>query len=113
MATHLKFMLLVFNEKKDGKCSVSLRITKDRKRKYLKTGLYSTSEQWDEEQGRFISNRKIVPKHEALNSQLSELEAKALKVMRDFEFKNIDWTLNQFEDAFLNQSKKEKFTIIT
>jgi hypothetical protein len=36
MATYLKFILLIFNEKKDGKSSVSLRVTKNRKRKYLK-----------------------------------------------------------------------------
>jgi integrase len=29
-------------------------------------------------------------------------------VMRDFDFNDIDWTLNQFEDAFLNHSKKGK-----
>ena len=55
MAAHHKYILLPYNEKKDGKCSVSLRITKDRIRKYLKTGLFAAPEQWDDEQGRFIT----------------------------------------------------------
>jgi len=108
MATHQKYILLPYNERKDGKCSVSLRITRDRQRKYLKTGLFASPEQWDDKQGRFINNKKIEPKCREFNAILSEMEAKTIMVMRDFEFKSIDWTLNQFEDAFLNQSKKGK-----
>jgi integrase len=85
-----------------------MRITKDRKRKYLKTGLFATPEQWDDEQGRFLNNKKIVPNCKEYNAILSELEVKAITVMRDFEFNKIDWTLNQFEDTFLNHSKKGK-----
>ncbi len=108
MAALYKFILLPYNERKDGTLSVSLRITKDRKRKYFRTGLVSKPEQWDEEQGRYISNKKIEPKFKEYNAKLSELEVKVNTVVRDFEFKQIDWTLNQFEDAFLNQSKKGK-----
>lgn len=42
---HYKFMLLEYNAGKDGKTAVTLRITKDRKRKYIKTGLLATPEQ--------------------------------------------------------------------
>ncbi|KAA6308961.1 hypothetical protein EZS27_039466, partial [termite gut metagenome] len=55
MATLYKFILLPYNKRKDGTLSVSLRITKDRKRKYFKTGLVAAPEQWDEEQGRYLN----------------------------------------------------------
>jgi integrase len=106
MATLYKFILLPYNERKDGTLSVSLRITKDRKRKYFKTGLVAAPEQWDEEQGRYLNSKKINPKYKEYNAKLSELEVRINNVLRDFEINRIDWTLNQFEDAFLNHSKK-------
>ncbi|KAA6313255.1 Tyrosine recombinase XerD, partial [termite gut metagenome] len=103
-----KFILLPFNARKNGKLSVSLKVTKNRKRKYIKTGLAASPEQWDEEQDRFVSNKKLEPQYKDYNALLSEIEAKAISILRDFEFKKIDWTLNQFEDAFLNHAKKGK-----
>ncbi|KAA6326019.1 hypothetical protein EZS27_024830 [termite gut metagenome] len=101
-------VLLPFNARKDGKLSVSLKVTKNRKRKYIKTGLAASPEQWDEKQDRFVSNKKLEPQYKDYNALLSEIEAKAISILRDFEFKKIDWTLNQFEDAFLNHAKKGK-----
>jgi integrase len=104
--THYKFILLEYNTGKDGKTAVTLRITKDRKRKYIRTGLVATPEEWDTEQERFVSNKKLVPKFKQYNSKLSELETRINLVIRDFEVASVDWTLNQFEDAFLNRSSK-------
>ena len=59
---HYKFMLLEYNAGKDGKTAVTLRITKDRKRKYIKTGLLATIEQWNSENDRFVADKKLVPK---------------------------------------------------
>lgn len=101
-----KFILLEYNFNKEGKTAVTLRITKDRKRKYIKTGMNSTVEQWDAEQGRFVANKKIMPKFRAYNLKLSELETRAYDIIRDFELNHIDWTLNQFEDSFLSNSSK-------
>lgn len=101
-----KFILLEYNSDKEGKTAVTLRITKDRKRKYIRTGMSSTTEQWDAEQGRFVANKKIMPKFRAYNLKLSELETRAYDIIRDFELNHIDWTLNQFEDSFLNNSNK-------
>ncbi|KAA6339140.1 Tyrosine recombinase XerD [termite gut metagenome] len=108
MVLYYKFILLPFNARKDGKLSVSLKVTKNRKRKYIKTGLAASPEQWDEKQDRFVSNKKLEPQYKDYNALLSEIEAKAISILRDFEFKKIDWTLNQFEDAFLNHAKKGK-----
>ena len=42
------------------------------------------------------------------NAFLNVQETKAKDVINEFERNKIDWTLNQFEDAFLNRSKKGK-----
>ena len=101
-----KFILLEYNTKKDGKVAVTLRVTKNRKRKYLNVGLVATPEQWDEKQGRYIIDKKIMPKYRAYNLKLSELETRVNEIIRDFELSYIDWTLNQFEDKFYNHSSK-------
>ena len=44
MATY-KFILFAGNERKDGSFPVSIRITKERKSKLIRTGLVSTKEQ--------------------------------------------------------------------
>ena len=105
---HYKFMLLEYNAGKDGKTAVTLRITKDRKRKYIKTGLLATIEQWNSENDRFVADKKLVPKFKEYNAKLSELETRVNAVLRDFEADRIDWTLNQFEDAFVGRTSKGK-----
>ncbi|GHV49061.1 tyrosine recombinase [Bacteroidia bacterium] len=103
-----KFVLFSGSERIDGSYPISLRITKDRKYKLIRTGLDATPKEWSEEQERFVNNKKLVPEFKLLNARLSEIEARVNEVIRDFEFKKIDWTLNQFEDAFLNHAKKGK-----
>ena len=103
---HYKFMLLEYNAGKDGKTAVTLRITKDRKRKYIKTGLLATPEQWNTANDRFVTDKKLVPKYKEYNAKLSEIETRVNAVFRDFEVDGIDWTLNQFEDAFVGKISK-------
>lgn len=98
-----KFVLLSFNKRKDGKIAIVLRVTKNRKRKYLKTGLYATSKQWDEQLGRFLPKKKLTPNFRDCNLYLSELEIKAENIIKELEREGKNWTLNQFEDIFLNK----------
>jgi hypothetical protein len=67
-----KFVLFSGSKRLDGSYPVSLRITKDRKSKFIRTGLDATEEEWDENLERFVSSRKLVPEYKALNSRLSE-----------------------------------------
>ena len=107
--THYKFILLEYNIRgKDGKTAVTLRITKDRKRKYIRTGMLASREQWDAEQSRFVCNKKLVPEYMEYNRTLSELEVRVNSIFREYERQNIDWTLNQFENVFLNRESKGK-----
>jgi integrase len=107
MATY-KFILFAGSERKDGSYPISIRITKDRKSKLIRTGLSATKAQWNEKEERFISDKKIVPKFKVWNARLSEIETQINEVFRSFEIDRIDWTLNQFEDSFLNKASKGK-----
>jgi integrase len=68
--------------------------------------LSATEKEWNSELARFVSDKRIVPEYKKLNARLSELEARVNEVMRDFENDRIDWTLNQFEEVFLNKTPK-------
>ena len=103
-----KFVLFSGSKRIDGSYPISIRITKERKSKFIRTGLDTTTEEWDEKQERYVCNKKLVPEYKLLNAKLAELEVRINSVVRDFEYSRIDWTLNQFEDAFLNHTKKEK-----
>jgi len=103
-----KFVLFSGSKRIDGSYPISIRITKERKSKFIRTGLDAMPEEWNEEQERYVSNKKLVPEYKLLNAKLAELEVRINSVVRDFEYSRIDWTLNQFEDAFLNHTKKEK-----
>ena len=107
MATY-KFILFAGSERKDGSYPISIRITKDRKSKLIRTGLSATKAQWNEKEERFISDKKIVPKFKVWNARLSEIETQINEVFRSFEIDRIDWTLNQFEDAFVGKTSKGK-----
>lgn len=101
-----KIFLFSGNIRKDGSFPVSIRITKDRKSKLISTNLSATKKGWDSNSARFVSDKRIVPEYKKLNARLSELEARINEVVRDFENNRIDWTLNQFEEAFLNKTPK-------
>lgn len=105
MATY-KFILFSGSKRKNGSYPVSIRITKDRKCKMIRTGLVSFKEQWNEKEERFIADRKTVPKFKIWNARLSEIETQINQIFRTFEIDRIDWTLNQFEDAFLYKANK-------
>lgn len=108
MAT-FKFVLHTANKRKDGTYPVSLRIIKNMRCKYCSTALYAKREEWDGQTERFISNKKICPMHKEYNARLMELAARTKMIELGFEREGIDWTLNQFEDLFLNRSKQGKF----
>lgn len=97
-------MLLEYNAGKDGKTAVTLRITKNRKRKYIKTDLLATPEQWNTANDRFVTDKKLVPKYKEYNTKLSEIETRVNALFRDFEVDGINWTLNQFEVAFVGEN---------
>jgi integrase len=103
-----KIFLRTFDTNKDGTNPICLRISKSGQKKFIGLNMTATPSQWDEVFGRFKKDKRINPLHEKNNAYLNEQETKAEKTIKDFDENKIDWTLNQFEDAFLNRSKKGK-----
>lgn len=107
MAT-FKFLLYKSNVKRDGLYPVCLRITKNRKLKYISLNMYASEEQWNEEAGRYKKNKRVNPDCEKYNILLNHYEERKDNLVRQFIEDKIDWTLNQFEERFLGASKKGK-----
>lgn len=105
---NIHFILWTHQTKADDTFPIRLRITKDRKVKYISVGLSATEKQWIKEGERFKKDKRLNPNHEKYNALINEYEARAHDVVSEFEKNRIDWTLNQFEDKFLNKAKKGK-----
>ena len=103
-----KIFLRTFDTNKDGTNPICLRIAKNGQKKFIGLSLSATPEQWDENFCRFKKDKRVNPLHDKNNAYLNEQETKAEKTIQDFERNKIDWTLNQFEEAFLNRSKQGK-----
>lgn len=91
---------------KNGSHPVVLKITKNRIRKYFSLNLCATVEQWNYEYSFFKKDKRINPDYEKYNKYINIQVLKAQEVIDDFSRNKVDWTLNQFEEAFLNHSKK-------
>lgn len=105
---NIKFILWVHQQNVDETYPIRLRITRNRRPKYLSFGLTATKKQWDEDAERFKKDKRLTPDHEKYNTLLNEYENRARDIISDFERNRIDWTLNQFEEKFLNKAKKGK-----
>jgi integrase len=105
-----KVILWTHKTLSSGEFSVFLRITKDRKVKYISLGISALPEQWDEQFGRYYEKKKkgvLVHVNSIENNAfLNVQESKAKDVIDEFNRNKIDWTLNQFEHAFLHRSKQ-------
>ena len=107
MAT-FKFLLYKSNIKRDGLYPICLRITKNRKLKYISLDIYAREDQWNDEVARFKKDMRVNPNHEKYNALLNHYEERKDKMVRQFIENRVDWTLNQFEEQFLGVSKRGK-----
>jgi len=89
-------------KKQNGSFPVCLRITHQRKRKYFYLYKDAISKEWNSEQSRF---RKNYPNHKAENQVLLSFESKANKIIRNFVIDDIPFSLDAFEDHFLQKTK--------
>ncbi len=104
-----KLVLHKPNKRKDGTYPISLRIIKNMRTKYFNLGLYTTIEEWDEHAERFKQDKKICPMYKEYNARLLELQARAQALEINFDREGIDWTLEQFKNAFFHKTKQGKF----
>ena len=99
-----------------GLYAIRLRITKDRQRAYFALKIFASDEYWDADNECFIILKNVRDtKQKEENEQrkqynylLSSYKVQAQEVIDGFKRERIDWTLNQFADAFLNKSKHGK-----
>jgi hypothetical protein len=102
----IKIVLFTSKTLADGTSPVMLRITKDGQRKYISLGLSASLKQWDAEQDLFKRDKRLTPEYESYNELLNRKLTKGKDIITDFDKKNIGFTLNQFEDKFVNQSRR-------
>lgn len=109
------------HQKTDGSFPIMLVIRKTGQRKTLNLGISASfvevkkrngsseiKSQWNEKFQRYeVDGRKeLHPDRIKLNNWLDEQSSRCDEIIKDFEKKKIDWTLNQFEQALLNKAKK-------
>ncbi len=95
---------------KDGLYPVMLVLTKNRKRAFVSLGIAATIDSWDETQQQFIilEGRSKAVKEETEqrkkdNALIEKFNQRAIAVTSKFDDKKIDWTFNQFKDAFFQK----------
>lgn len=108
---NLKFILWEHQKNSDDTYPIRLRITRHRKPKYISFGLSATEKQWDKDAQRYKKDKRLTPDHDKYNLLLNEYENRANDIISDFEKLQIDWTLNQFEDRFVNRAKQGKIEL--
>jgi integrase len=100
----------------EGLYAIRLRICKDRQRRYFALKIFADDEYWDVENECFVILKNVRDaKQKEENEQrkqynylLSSYRVQAQEIIDSFRRERIDWTLNQFADAFLNKSKQGK-----
>jgi integrase len=117
MAT-VKIILWKNSLNKEGKYPIKLRINLNNSKKYIGLNENVIPNQWSESIGRLHtkqtkkeSNDKSITVHKnciEINDFLSRQEIKAKEIIQEFDKNKIDWTLSQFEAAFLHRGKKGK-----
>ncbi len=91
----------------NGKYAVYLRVLKNRKRKNISLGLTCEKENFVNEQ--FTKKHK---NYQMENEVLLRTKARALEIIRDFQNKNKDFTLNEFDEKFRKKKKSANVKII-
>jgi integrase len=100
----------------EGLYAIRLRICKDRQRRYFALKIFADDEYWDVENECFVILKNVRDakqkeeneKRKQYNYLLSSYRVQAQEIIDGFRRERIDWTLNQFADAFLNKSKQGK-----
>lgn len=92
----------------NGEYPIFLRITKDRKSKYISLKLSCDISQWNELKSEF---RKSYINYKQMNAALIEIRNRAEKIVSDYLAKGEDITLDEFEALFLNFKLDKRITV--
>lgn len=110
----VNFVIRKDKPNKDGKFAIRLRITKNRIRKYISLNIFADSNYWSDENEVFVIIKSLKGEKQKeqneerknYNKLLERYKVRALDIISEFEREKVDWTLNQFEDRFINRSKQ-------
>lgn len=97
-----------------GLYAIRLRICKNRQRRYFTLKIFADDKYWDANNECFVILKNIRDKKQKEENEqrkqynyiLSSYRVRAQEIINEFQREQIDWTLNQFEEAFLNKSKQ-------
>jgi integrase/recombinase XerD len=92
----------------NGEFPIFLRVTKDRKSKFISLKLSCDNSQWNELKSEF---RKNYTNYKQMNSALVEIRNRAEKIISDYLAKGEDLTLEEFEALFLNFKLDKKISV--
>ena len=102
-----------------GLSAIRLRVCKDRQRKYFTLKIFADDQYWDADNECFVILKNVRDKKQKEENEqrkqynyiLSNYRVRAQEIIDRFNREHIDWTLNQFADAFLHKSKQGKVRI--
>ena len=97
-----------------GLYAIRLRICKNRQRRYFTLKIFADDKYWDANNECFVILKNIRGKKQKEENEqrkqynyiLSSYRVRAQEIINEFQREQIDWTLNQFEEAFLNKSRQ-------
>lgn len=105
MAT-LKFILKTQQEDKSGKCPLYIRLIKDRKAKFISTGIKLEAQHWDEDKQKV---KKNYPNSTRMNAVLASKLADASIQVLDEERKTKNVTAKKLKQALVGSSSVNFF----
>ena len=99
-----------------GLYAIRLRVCKERQRRYFALKIFADDKYWDAENECFVILKNVRDKiqkeeneqRKQFNYLLSAYRVQAQEIIDSFRREKVDWTLNQFADAFLNKEKQGK-----
>ncbi len=97
------------HEKSDGSYPLVLSIRRNGKRKYIFLGTSATKEQWNFDDQIYSTDKRrkdLHPDRVSNNEWLADVKSRCREILKEFEKNRVDWTLNQFEQSFLNKSNR-------
>lgn len=95
----IKILLRKNKRKANGETPIYIRVTKNRKTKFISTGIYITEDQWDEKSQQVKKHKNKARVNAFLAHKLAEAQAVALEM----ETKNKHVTTDQIKKKFLGK----------
>ena len=105
----------------DGTSPIMLKVQKGAAKKHYSLGFSATKKQWDNENRCFVRDKRINPTiyaedengkkvefdgYAVRNAYIDRKRLRAQEIVDEFDRNNVDWTLQMFEQKFINESSK-------